>query len=246
MPTSSVEAHIRAHYPNALPVTAFRRQAFGTLEREFGVPLAQVLLATSICADDIVWVSDADGNMETQHATHELLGPFEMGGLAGLPSTGLTGMMAYAHHIPDHGAACIVYGPHIGISDSGKLGIVLRPGQHVESAACGALALALRHFQSSPGYEPALDEDDAQETLLELRLRPYRARFLSAADPLTTATELVYDTIHQLIHRYVRAVKDQFRCDHIALFGVLIVNTGPDYEDYIDLRQSEMLRVADL
>ena len=132
MPANSIESHIKAHYPNALPVTAFRRQAFGALEREFGVPLAQVLLATSICADDIVWVSDVDGNMETQHVTHELLGPFEMGGLAGLPFTGLTGMMAYAHHIPDEGAACIVYGPHIGITATGKLGMVLRPGQHVE------------------------------------------------------------------------------------------------------------------
>ena len=56
MPANSVEAHIRSHYPNALPVTVFRQRAFGALEREFGVQLAQVLLATSICADDIVWV----------------------------------------------------------------------------------------------------------------------------------------------------------------------------------------------
>lgn len=246
MPANSVEAHIRAHYPNALPVTAFRQSAFGALERELGVHLPQVLLATSICADDIVWVSDADGNIETQHATQELLGPFEMGGLAGLPFAGLTGMTAYAHHIPDDGAACIVYGPHIGITDSGKLGMVLRPGQHVESPACGALALALRHFQSSPEYEPILDEDDAQETLLELRLRPYRARFLAADDPLKAATELVYDTIDRLIYRYLHAVKDQFRCEYIALFGVLIVNTSPEHEDYIDLRHSTMLRLSDL
>ncbi len=246
MPANSVETHIQAHYPNALPLSVFREQAFGMIEPELGVPLAQVLLATSICADDIVWVSDADGNLETHHAARELLGPFEMGGLAGLPFAGLTGMTAYAHHIPDHGAACIVYGPHIGMTDLGQLGKVLRPGQHVESAACGALALALRHFQSSPEYEPTLDEDDSQESLLELRLRPYRARFLPAIDPLKAATELVYDTIHQLIHRYVRTVKDQFRCEHIALFGVLIVNTGPDYEDYIDLRHTAMLRVADL
>ena len=246
MAANSVEAHIRAHYPNALPLSVFREQAFGLIEQELGVRLAQVLLATSICADDIVWVSDADGNLETHHAASELLGPFEMGGLAGLPFTGLTGMTAYAHHIPDDGAACIVYGPHIGITDSGKLGLVLRPGQHVEFPACGALALALRHFQSSPEYEPMLDEDDAQETLLELRLRPYRAQFLSAADPLKAATEFVYDTSHQLIHRYLRAVKDQFRCKHIALFGVLIVNTGPEHEDYIDQRHSAMLRVADL
>lgn len=246
MSSSSVQTQIHAHYPDALPLSSFRQQIFGALESKLGVPLSQVLLATSICADDIVWVSDADGNLETHHATRELLGPFEMGGLAGLPFTGLTGMTAYAHHIPDHGAACIVYGPHIGISDAGQLGKVLRPGQHDESAACGALVLALRHFQSSPGYEPVLNEDDSQETLLELRLRPYRERFLVEADPLKAATDVVYDVVHRLIHRYVRTVKDQFRCEQIALIGVVIINTSPSHEDYIELRDFAVLRVAEL
>lgn len=246
MSPPSVQAHIHSHYPNAVPLSVFRQRAFGVLEQEFGVPLAQVLLATSICADDIVWVSDADGNMETHHATRDLLGPFEMGGLAGLPFTGLTGMTAYAHHIPDQGAACIVYGPHIGITDAGRLGKVKRPGQHDESAACGALILALRHFQSSPEYEPVLDEDDSEESLLELRLRPHRHRFLAAADPIKAATDTVYDIIHSLVHRYVGAVKDQFRCEQVALIGVVIVNTGPHDEDYVDLRHFTLLQVADL
>ena len=84
MPCELDRVSIQAHYPNALPVSVFREQAFGTIEPELGVQLAQVLLATSICADDIVRVSDADGKLETHHAAHELLGPFEMGGLAGL------------------------------------------------------------------------------------------------------------------------------------------------------------------
>lgn len=244
--TSTVQAQVRAHYPHAVPLSEFRLHAFGLLSRETGVPLAQVLLATAICADDIVWVSDADGNLETHHATRELLGPFEMGGLAGLPFTGLTGMTAYAHHIPDDGAACIVYGPHIGITDSGQLGKVLRPGQRDASAACGALSAAVRRFQSSPEYLPVLNEDDSEESLLEMRLWPLRDRILAAADPLKTATDLVYDTIHELIYRYVRKVKDQFRCQYIALIGVLIVNTGPGHEDYIDLRHMALKRLSEL
>lgn len=246
MRANSLETHIRAHYPNALPLTAFREQALRMLEDDFGMHPARVLLATSICADDIVWVIDTDGNIETYHATQELLGPFEMGGLAGLPFTGITGMTAYAHHIPDDGAACIIYGPHIGMTDDGQLGKVLRPGQHVESAACGALALAVRHFQSTPDYEPTLDEDDSQESLLELRLRPYRAAILAAPHPLKAATDVVYGIIHQLACRYVAAAKHQFRCEQIALIGVVIINTSPGYDDYVDLRNSAVLRVADL
>jgi hypothetical protein len=243
---TALDALVQAHYPHAVPASIFREQAFGRLERELGISLSNVLLATSICADDIVFITDDDGNIETHHITRELLGPFEMGGLAGLPFTGLTGMTAYAHHIPDHGAACIVYGPHIGISEDGELGKVLRPGQHGASTACGALGVALKHFQSSPDYEPLLDEDDSQEALLELRLQRYRAQILAAPHPLQAATNLVYDIIHQLVHRYVRTVKDQFRCEYIALIGVLIVNTSPQYEDYIDLRHWSITRIADL
>lgn len=242
----AMDTLVRVHYPQAIPASVFRERAFDRLEHELGIGLPNVLLATSICADDIVFITDEDGNVETHRVTHDLLGPFEMGGLAGLPFTGLTGMTAYAHHIPDHGAACIMYGPHIGISEAGELGKVLRPGQHSESTACGALGVALKHFQSSPDYQPTLDEDDSQEALLELRLQRYCDQILAAPHPLKAATDVVYDIIHQLVHRYVRAVKDQFRCELIVLAGLIIINTAPAYEDYIDLRHWAVMRLADL
>ena len=89
-----------------------------------------------------------------------------------------------------------------------------------------------------------MDEDDASD--LKSIVRPHGRPFLAATEPDEAATDLVSNIMHQLIHRYVHAVKDQFRCEHIALFGVLIVNTGSEHEDYIDLRHSAMLRVADL
>ncbi len=246
MTTSTVEPQILAHYPHALPATVFRQKISSWLEHELGMALSNVLLATSICADDIVFVTDDDGNVETQHTTRELLGPFEMGGLAGLPFTGKTGMTAFAHHVPDHGAACIVYGPHIGITDAGELGKVLRLGQHDESSACGALGVAIKHFLSAPDYEPVLDMDDAQEALLEQRLKPHMSTILAAANPMQAASEAAYTIIHDLILRYLTAAKSQFRCERVALIGVMIINTGPQHEDYIELRHSAVLRLADL
>jgi hypothetical protein len=229
-----------------LPAKIFRRQVFGWLEHELGMALSNVLMATSICADDIVFITDDVGNVETRHATKELLGPFDMGGLAGLPFAGKTGMTAFAHHVPDHGAACIVYGPHIGMSDAGVLGKVLRLGQHEESAACGALGVAIKHFQSGPDYEPILDVDDAQEALLEQRLLPHMAQILAAPNPMQAASEATYQVIEDLILRYVAVTKAQFRCERLALVGVLIVNTSPQHEDYFDLRHQAVLRLADL
>lgn len=241
-----IEAHVKAHYPNAVRSSVFRNQAFAALERELGLPLHKVLLATSICSDDIVWVSDAEGPAKTHRATRDLLGPFELGGLAGLPFTGITGMAAYAQHIPDGGAGCIVYGPHIGITDDGLLGQVVRPGQQAASSACGALVLAVQRLQTMPNDMPTIDEDDPQETLLQRRLLPHSARFRSDPTPLKVATDVVYEIIHQLVYRYARAVKHRFPCERIVLIGGVIINTSPEHEDYFDVRDRAVLRVAEL
>lgn len=246
MAINTVDALVRSHYPGALPVSTFRRKIIGWLEDALRMDMAHILLATSVCADDVVFITDVAGNIETQRTTQETFGLFEMGGLAGLPFTGKTGMSAFAHHVPDHGAACIVYGPHIGMTDDGQLGRLLRPGQHEETTACGALGVAIKHFQSRPDYQPVLDEDDSQEALLEMRLKPHMAHILAAPNALQAATEAVYDIIHDLIYRYVAAVKPHFRCEHTAFVGAVIVNTSPEHEDYIDLRHSAVLRVADL
>ncbi len=245
-PPSAIEAAVRSHYPQALPATAFRRQIAGWLEQHLGVRRNHVLLGTSVCADDIVFSTDVAGNIETHQATRYLPGLFEMGGLAGLPFAGKTGMTAFAHHVPDQGAACIVYGPHIGMSDAGQLGKVLRPGQQADTTACGALGVAIKRFQAAPDYQPVLDEDDSQEALLELRLKPYMAQVLAAPQPLQAATEAAYTITHELIYRYVAAVKQQFGCERIALIGIVIINTSPVYEDYIDLRHKAVLRLSDL
>jgi hypothetical protein len=246
MTTRPVEPLVRSHYPGAVPATVFRKRIIGWLEQEMGMTMSHVLLATSVCADDIVFMTDVAGNVETRRATHEMLGLFEMGGLAGLPFAGKTGVTAFAHHVPDQGAACIVYGPHIGMTDAGQLGKVLRTGQHEESTACGALGVALKHFQAAPDYQPVLDEDDSQEALLELRLKPHMARILATPHPLQAATDVVYAITHELIYRYVAAAKAQFRCERIALIGVVILNTSAAHEDYIDPRHLEVLRLADL
>lgn len=246
MTFNDVGSHVLSHYPNAMPASAFRRQIVRWIEQTLGIDMAHVLLATSVCADDIVFVTDVAGNVETHRAQDYLPGLFEMGGLAGLPFAGKTGMTAFAHHVPDHGAACIVYGSHVGMTDAGVLGKVLRQGQHEVSPACGALGVAIKHFQSTSDYDPVLDIDDAQEVLLEQRLKPYMAAILAASNPMQAASETAYSIIHDLILRYVTAVKAQFRCEHIALIGVLIINTSPEHEDYIDLRHRAVLRLAEL
>jgi hypothetical protein len=126
MTTNTVDSLVRRHYPSALPASTFRRKMIGWLEDALSMDMAHILLATSVCADGVVFITVVAGNIETHRATHEMFGLFEMDGLAGLPFTGKTSMTAFVHHVPDHGAAYIVYGPHIGMIDDGQPGLLLR------------------------------------------------------------------------------------------------------------------------
>jgi len=244
--TASFEDRVKQHYPKAITQSAFREKMRDELANGHSIDISKVLLATSVCADDIIAVRGPEMPSHKTRLKQDFLGPFSMGGLAGLPYSGLTGMLTVGHHIPEGGSVLIAYGPHIGISDQGEPGKLLRPGQPVESSACGALTLALKHFQSSQDYRPAYDDDDTEQMTLERRLLPFRGHILAADHPLKAATDCAYNIIHGLIGRYLHAQKKAFNCNTIALAGGVIINTGSQHEDYFDLRHFSVRRVEEL
>ncbi|MFN3754545.1 hypothetical protein [Flavobacterium sp.] len=105
-------AIIRQYYPNASTTIDSVNRLIDFVEEQLDLEPNQVMLADSICSDDV-------NSIQYPVRTHEFLGPFKMGGLDGFPFTGLTGMGAFASHVPDEGAVFIYYGPHIGISKEG-------------------------------------------------------------------------------------------------------------------------------
>lgn len=244
---ASFDDLLKKHYPKAMTQEAFKEKVAHTLSIDHGLDLAKMLLTTSVCADDVIAVREEEAPSYQNKLKRDFLGPFSMGGLAGLPYSGLTGLTAAAHHIPEEGGSMLLaYGPHIGISDGGILGKLQRPGQGHESAACGALTLAVDHLRDSIEHIGDYDDDDMEQKTLERRLKPYRDEILKAKDPLKTATDITYQIIHSLIRRYVTVRKSEFLCEHIALAGGIIINTSPDRDDYIDLRHLEVLKVSDL
>jgi hypothetical protein len=93
---------VRKYYSNALTTIDTVNRTIDYLEDELDLEPSQVMLADSICSDDV-------NSIQYPTRTQELLGPFKMGGLDGYPFTGLTGMGAFASHIPDNGAVFIYY-----------------------------------------------------------------------------------------------------------------------------------------
>lgn len=127
-----------------------------TLAETFGTKIAtfvknlsgynpnQVLMAQSICADDVnapIYLN----NIGQQPTTlQSFLGPFMAGGIGGYPFAGPTGLFAWASHITQDGALYLNVMTHLGVSLSGDVGYVRRRGQNGSlSNTCGAVGAAV-------------------------------------------------------------------------------------------------------
>lgn len=235
---NKIKELVAKHYPNAKTGEEVTRTYLGFLKDEYKSDLTKMLFATSLCADDI--------NVSTDFR-RVLTRPFTLGGMGGLPFAGLTGIIAFAHHIPDGGDAFIFYGPHIGITDEGVLGKMRRPGQHHLTNSCGALMLALERMRDKQGvYIPVNNEMDYQQILLERSVMPFKQQILEADIPEKEITEVTYNNIHHQIHDLVSISKDEFNCDRVFLLGGVIINTSPEFSDYVDVRTFEVLELKKL
>ena len=228
---------VKEHFPNAMDAKDTSIHYLGKMQIEQDINISKVLMATSVCSDDI--------NVPSTTFFNVLFGPFIMGGLGGLPFAGQTGMTAFAHHIPDEGSAFIFYGPHIGITLDGDLGKMYRPRQEQTGNSCGALMLALSRFQDST-YKPVLNDDDYQQMKLEESLLPYREQVMASENGQKAITEATYEIINKKIHEHLRSCKDEFHVDQVALLGGIIINTDYGLDDYFDARNFEVIDIKSL
>lgn len=223
---------VKREYPSAKDAKDTSIHYLGKMQREYNIDISKVLMATSLCSDDI--------NIPSTTFFNVLFGPFVMGGLGGIPFVGQTGMTAFAHHVPDEGSAFIFYGPHIGITLDGELGKMYRPRMEQKGSSCGALMLALSRLQDNT-YTPVLNPDDYQQMKLEESLLPYREDIINNNKPQKAITDATYKIIDRKVHEYVMKCKDEFKVDTITLLGGVIINTGHGIDDYFDARNFEVI-----
>jgi len=242
----SLQNMVRDHYPNAMSSANFKKEVLRFLVDQGFKDVSKVLLAVSQCADDVNALRDADVTVVRRHFSSHLLGPFELGGLAGIPYGGLTGISTIAHHVPDDGIALIVYGPHIGLSCKGHLGKLMRPGQAHESAACGSLTLAVQNIMTQDHFAPYADPDDLEQGTLERKLLPFKDQIVQSENPLKTATDIVYSIIKASIYSYLHTKREAFALGRVLLAGTITINTSPDHDDYIDLRDLEAFHLRNI
>lgn len=225
-------AIIRNYYPNAMTTIDTVNRVIDLVEDDLELDPTQVMMADSICSDDV-------NSIQYPVRSQEFLGPFKMGGLDGFPFTGVTGMGAFASHVPDNGAVYIYYGPHIGISKEGTIGEIHRFGQHDTSSCCGAAKGALGKLQENTIEPGKITEMDYQMNTIEQILFKQKDRILNANIPLYEATEVIYEAIDQRIHELISATT--YNCRYIILMGAVLINSDKDVGSFSAAKRFDVI-----
>ena len=218
-PDAGALAAVRRHYPEAITTDEAVHRLLDLLAEDCGLAPERVLLADSICSDDV-------NSIEYPERARAMLGPFRLGGLDGFPHAGLTGMAAFAAHVPDGGAVVIYHAPHVGVSRDGTFGMIRRPGQHALSGCCGAARAALARLEAGALVAAPPPPLDYQQGTIEQILLGAADRILAAAEPLREATEVMQEAIAERIDLLVG--RTTFPARWVVRFGGILVNGDGD------------------
>jgi Limiting CO2-inducible proteins B/C beta carbonyic anhydrases len=227
-------AIIRKYYHDAITTIDSVNRLIDFVEEKLDLEPAQVMLADSICSDDV-------NSIQYPARAHEFLGPFKMGGLDGFPFTGLTGMGAFASHVPDDGAVFVYYGPHVGVSKNGSFGEIHRFGQSKNSGCCGAAKGALNKLINGQITAGNVTDMDYQMNTIEQILLKEKDRVLGAAIPLKEATEVIYEAIDRRIEELVAAT--QYNCRYVILIGAILINSDSDMGSFNCARKFDVINL---
>jgi len=225
-------AIIHEHYPNAKTTIDTINWLIDFVEEKLDLEPNHIMLADSICSDDV-------NSIQYPARASEFLGPFKMGGLDGYPFTGLTGMGAFASHVPDEGAIIIYYGPHIGISKDGVIGEIHRLGQSKPSGCCGAAKGALHNLLKDSITEGNVTDLDYQMNIIEQILLKAKDPILAAPLPLKEATDVIYEAINSRIEEL--AAKTMYTCKYLILVGAIHINSDSDMGSYAAVQKLDVV-----
>lgn len=223
---------IRQYYHDAITTIDTVNRLIDFVEEKLDLEPGQIMRADSICSDDV-------NSIQYPARAQEFLGPFKLGGLDGFPFTGLTGMGAFASHVPDDGAVFVYYGPHIGVSKNGEFGEIHRLGQSKNSGCCGAARGALNKLVNGQITENYVTDIDYQMNTIEQILLRQKERILGAEIPLKEATEVIYEAIDRRIEELVAATK--YNCRYVILLGAILINSDWDMGSFNCVRKFEVI-----
>jgi len=121
-----------------------------------------------------------------------------------------------------------VYGPHVGVSEEGKVGEIRRMGQDKCSTACGALVAAYNSCCAGKHGKEHEQDLDMQQNWLREQMLPYTQSIKSASNPMAALAVNAFEIVHQ---KLMSIVNTNFGGKLVLLGGVQI-NTPIGFEDH--------------
>jgi len=221
---------VQKFYPNAKTTDTNVNDMLQLIEEKYNIQPNQIMHADSLCCDDV-------NAIQYPAKAHEMLGPFHLGGLDGYPFAGLTGMGAFAHHVPENGAILIFYAPHIGVTKDGKIGEINRYGQSSNSSCCGAAQAGLGKMRNKSIIKGATSIDDFQQNTIEQILLEEEERTLKAKSQIFEATEVIYEAIDKQIENLIS--KTNYPCNHLFRVGGIFINGDRDMGSFCAFKRFE-------
>lgn len=225
---------VQKWYPRALTSIDTVTRLLSTIERELGLKPSQLMHADSMCCDDV-------NAIQYPPIAMEMLGPFHLGGLDGYPFAGITGMNAFAHHVPEDGAVIIFYAPHIGITKVGTIGEISRIGQSNNSACCGAAKGALGKLKEGKIIEGDISSLDFQMNTIEQIFLHQKNRILNAENPIFEATEVMYEAIDDRIEVLVK--ETNYPCKYVLLVGAIFINGDKEMGSFCQYKKFDCINL---
>lgn len=225
---------VQKWYPKALTSIDTVNRLLDTIERELGLKPNQIMHADSMCCDDV-------NSIQYPPRAYEMLGPFHLGGLDGFPFAGITGMNAFAHHVPEDGAVLVFYAPHIGITKDGTIGEIHRIGQSSNSACCGAAKGALGKLLNNEIIEGNITELDYQQNTIEQIFFQQKERIKSASNQIFEATEVMYEAIDKRMEELVS--KANYHCKYVLLVGAVFINGDKEMGSFCQYKKFDCLNL---
>mmetsp|Transcript_32964 Transcript_32964/g.79749 ORF Transcript_32964/g.79749 Transcript_32964/m.79749 type:complete len:405 (+) Transcript_32964:112-1326(+) len=159
---------------------------------------------------------------------------FALGGLGGLPFAGKSGFGAYLHHVPDSGKLLVIFAPHVGIDEIGRVGSLQRDGQAKVSTACGAAIGAYKELQKTKKAKAdplaVFESDNPREFDPQLKnivnlLAPRLEGIDDSADSISFVTYQMYGIIRELITACITETPDLFDfASEVAVVGGVMIN----------------------
>jgi len=234
-------------------------EVWGTYTTEYitneGIPSTDIVYAQGICSDDVDAPKVQANIGGWPNSINSFLGPFQSGGLAGYPFVGSVGFGAFASHVATtlDGTLFVTSMPHIGVTEDGRSGRMLRRGKanSINDNTCGAVWGAINqvvNVLSAPPSQndaPFNNENYSFWKLTDI-LWPHKATLSG----FTGTSEQIYnkqmifatETIRDSAYEYIRtnlpaATTANTQNDVYFLSGIFInsdVNTGTtQYESYV-------------